>query len=75
MTSVIRTLLTLLLCLQTVYGENTLFKTLFKDTFASYDTSLWLKSEWSNGDPFLNGWCPEQITFSAGALRIGLELV
>lgn len=49
------------------------FNTVIYDDFTYYDQTIWQKADWANGDPFYNGWCPEQINFDANILNIKLE--
>ena len=53
--------------------NDTQFKTIIYDEFNSEDKSIWQMANWSNGDPFYNGWCKEQITFDSGILNLKLE--
>lgn len=49
------------------------FRTLFFDDFNDYNTTLWQKANWANGNPFYNGWCPDQLLFADGNLTLTLE--
>jgi len=50
------------------------FKPSMEDYFTYFDTTIWQKADWANGDPFYNGWCPEQINFDTDEiLTIKLE--
>lgn len=44
----------------------------FNDPMDVYSPLLWEVSDGSNGDPFLNDWTPEQVTFSGGNLSLSL---
>ena len=48
------------------------YQNLLSDAFTSQESSLWQKSDWANGDPFLNGWCPDQVSFNNGVLSLEL---
>jgi len=41
--------------------------------FSYDDQTLFQAADWSNGDPFYNGWCPEQIDFNSSRLFLTLE--
>lgn len=43
------------------------------ENFSFYDQSLWEKSDWANGDPFYNGWCPEQVDINNSLLILSLD--
>jgi len=49
------------------------FTLVFMDDFEDYDPTLWQKSDWANGDPFYNAWCPEQVSINEGILELNLE--
>jgi len=47
---------------------------LINDSLNSQDVSVWqVSSGWSNGTPFLNGWCSESILNDDNGLNISLE--
>lgn len=53
-------------------GEST--TSVSSDALQSIDTTFWRTSDgWSNGTPFLNGWCAENIKAGAEGLNITLE--
>ncbi len=43
------------------------------DELDSYIDTVWLKSNWWNGSPFLNGWCDSQVTHDSGVMTLALE--
>lgn len=44
----------------------------FDDSMPFMDTSLWQAANWSNGDPFLNSWHPNQVSFQNGSMEVSL---
>lgn len=43
-------------------------------SFAADDAGNWHKADgWSNGAPFLNGWCQDQVSFVNGLMSVTLE--
>ena len=47
---------------------------LITDTLLAMDNSIWQISDgWSNGIPFLSGWCAENIVFDSVGMNIELE--
>lgn len=45
-----------------------------QDEFTTFDNSVWQKSDgWSNGAPFLNGWCASNITHDTTGMQLKLE--
>ena len=47
---------------------------LIDDSFISMNNSIWQVADgWSNGTPFLSGWCTENIIFDSSGLSIKLE--
>ena len=52
---------------------NNTFETVLYDEFNTFNTELWRKAEWSNGDPFYNAWCAEQVSFENGIMSLKLE--
>ncbi len=53
--------------------DESLLTTVIDDNFDTYDTNIWMKSDWANGNPFYSGWCPEQIAFASGQVTLSLE--
>jgi len=51
---------------------STVQRTVLSDDLDGYDWQHWFKADWSNGDPFYNGWCPDRIAFASGTLTISL---
>lgn len=49
------------------------FLSVMYNNFNEHNSSSWQKADWSNGNPFYNGWSPEQITFDEGNLILKLE--
>lgn len=49
------------------------FTPVMYNNFNEHNSSNWLKASWSNGDPFYNSWCKEQVTFTDGILSLDLE--
>ena len=49
------------------------FTTIIFNDFNYEDQTLWQSADWANGDPFLNGWCPDQIDFNDSILTINLQ--
>lgn len=45
----------------------------FDDELLSADTARWYAANWSNGDPFVNAWHPNQLSFQDGRMNIRLE--
>jgi len=49
------------------------YQTLIYDTFNSFDKTIWQKADWSNGTPFYNAWCPNQVNFNQSLLTLRLD--
>jgi len=49
------------------------FRSVIDERFSVYDESIWLKSDWANGTPFYNAWCPSQVDINDGILSLNLE--
>ncbi|MEA1953698.1 MAG: family 16 glycosylhydrolase [Campylobacterota bacterium] len=59
--------------LPSVVSSQKEFETVLYDNFNAYDSTVWRKADWNNGDPFYNGWCPEQVSFENGVMSLTLE--
>jgi len=44
------------------------------EKFTTYDESVWLKADWANGDPFYNGWLPENVEIDDGKMVLALTV-
>jgi len=53
--------------------ETKKFSTIFLNDFNDNNVSLFQAADWSNGNPFYNAWCPEQIDFNNSLLTLTLE--
>ena len=53
--------------------EPSVYQSVIYDEFDDYDTSIWQKADWNNGDPFYNAWCPDQVSFSGNKMILKLE--
>ena len=53
-------------------GSTPEYSMVISSGFESDNTVLWERSDWANGDPFYNGWCPSQVAFD-GNMSLTLE--
>ena len=49
------------------------YQMIIDERFNSYDTSLWLKSDWANGDPFYTAWSPDRVDINNSTLTLSIE--
>lgn len=56
-----------------ILGAGNVVTTYFEANFSNYDSSLWEKADWDNGDMFNCMWKPSQVTTNNGKLILTLD--
>jgi beta-glucanase (GH16 family) len=51
------------------------FVLILDENMSSENLSIWQKADWANGNPFYNGWCPNQIAFMNDNMTLSLEQI
>ena len=56
-----------------ILGAGNVVTTYFEANFSNYDSSLWEKADWDNGDMFNCMWRPSQVTINNGKMVLTLD--